>query len=553
MIKSISLGEQILEMIDTLEQAIVELYELATNKDRKIYKFSKEMQAMLTAMYPVFEKLAKEESALMSGKLCKNVEYSLANIMYLLQDSSNLACQKIEYELLPLAQELYTDFYFWGFCYPDNNKMWNFYRNEMNDLCPLPYIKESEKINSYKYDLSIVLPAYNKLNFTKECVKYLFKYLPDNLSYELICINNGSNDETKLFFESIHPNKQIDIIENTKSFSVVSRIIEGKYTLFLSNDVILTPNAISNLLTCIKSDETIGCVAPTCPNVSNLQEIPAEYSSIKEMIDFSIKNNISNPYRWEQRARLTPPVALARSNNYFFYALFCYTYPYTPDRVFGFSDDLMSLLMRRNGYKLILAKDTYVYHFGDNALKDYSSKKQNFYQIGRKRFYDTFGIDPWGEGLCYDLKLVSSLSFSNVEPTEPTNILGINCGIGSDPLKIKEILKETYHNINVIVYNITNNSNFSDDLRGVSDKFQYVKNIEMIKTLYDNIHFKYIIIEGSIEKQKNPVRIINKAYSLLTQDGILAVKVVKLDLRNSLKGLYMQMVINDEWIIIKRI
>lgn len=547
MIKSISLGRQILEMIDTLNQAVVELYKLAKTRDDKICDFSKEIQEMLIAMNNVFDKMTIEESALMSRGICQNIEYSLVNIMHLLQNNRESAYQKIEYELLPLAQELYTDFYFWGFCYPDYNKMWNFYNNEMHDLCPLPYIDESEKTNSYKYDLSIVLPAYNKLNYTKECVKYLLKFLPDDLNYELICINNGSSDETKLFFESIQPNKQIDIIKNTKSFSVVSRIIEGKYILFLSNDVILTPNAINNLLTCIQSDETIGCVAPVCPNVSNLQEIPAKYSSMDEMIDFSMKNNISDPYRWEQRSRLTPPVALARSNNYFFYALFCYTYPYTPDRVFGFSDDLMSLLMRRNGYKLMLAKDTYVYHFGNNALKDYSTEKQNFYQVGRKKFSDTFGIDPWDEGFCYDPKLMSLLPFSR---TVATNILGINCGMGNNPLEIKEILKETCHNKNVTVYNITNNISFIDDLKGVSDKFQYVKNIEIIKTIYKGILFDYIIIEGSIEKQNNPVRIINKAYSLLSENGVLVIKVLKLDLKNSLKGLYTQMEIHDDWIII---
>jgi len=78
-------------------------------------------------------------------------------------------------------QELYTDLYFWGFCYPDYDKMWNFYQNEMHEFCPLPYIEESEKNNSYKYELSIVLPAYNKLDYTKTCVKYLFDYLPKDL------------------------------------------------------------------------------------------------------------------------------------------------------------------------------------------------------------------------------------------------------------------------------------------------------------------------------------------------------------------------------------
>ena len=204
--------------------------------------------------------------------------------------------------------------------------------------------------------------------------------------------------------------------------------------------------------------------------------------------------------------------------------------------------------MRRNGYKLILAKDTYIYHFGDNALKSYTAEKQNFYQVGRQRFYDTFGIDPWGEGLCYDPKLLSILSFSG---TEATNILEINCGMGNGPLKIKEVLKENCHNKNVKVYNITNNINFSDDLKGVSDCFQYVKDLETMNALYKDTRFDYIMIEGSIEIQNSPVRIINKAYELLSAVGVLIIKVVQPDFKKKLKGLFPQIKIQDDWIVVQ--
>ena len=85
--------------------------------------------------------------------------------------------------------------------------------------------------------LSIVIPCYNKFNFTKSCLTDLSK-LPND--HEIIIIDNGSSDETKLQLES---SKEITYHRNdiNLGFARASNIGYGLSTannvLFLNNDI----------------------------------------------------------------------------------------------------------------------------------------------------------------------------------------------------------------------------------------------------------------------------------------------------------------------------
>ena len=546
MVTKIKLAKQILEMVETLRRAAFQLYDIIDDKKANYNEFVQLMFEMLSKMTSPLQQLSIEEPAIMSPLMCKNVIASLLHVVALKETLPKRACQKIEFELLPLINELYVDLYFWGLCYPDREKMWNYYRKEMPLLCPLP----SEENGTYRYEVSIVVVAYNKLEYTKLCVEYLEKYFPNNISHELILVNNGSDDGTMEFFESICSEKQIDIKYNTKCFSAVSRIIEGKYVLFVSNDVLYTPHAVENMLTCIKSDETIGCVVPTCPNVSNLQTFSAQYSNLNEMFQFAEQNNKkSDPFRWEQRTRLIMPTVLARSNTVGIHAFFGYLYPFYKERFLAFPDDLMSFVLRRNGLKCVLAKDAYVYHFGSVTIREDTEKNQLIFQEGRSEFERIFRINPWGIGFCFDPTLMEALSPQN---NESVNILGVNCGMGSNPLKIKEILLEEKQNSKVKIYNITDRIQYEKDQKGVSDHFQFIQNWnKKVGTLFPEIVFSYIIVED-IDKRKNAIKIINNLFIRLSNGGKMAVKSDNMFFLNGLEKLSEKHQRIKSWIIVEK-
>jgi GT2 family glycosyltransferase len=93
--------------------------------------------------------------------------------------------------------------------------------------------------------LSIIIPVYNNVNFTKNCLKDLSK-LPSE-EYEIIIVNNGSSDETdkvvRSYLYSNRPSPTIVYVplEHNCGFGRSNNIgytyARGKSVLFLNNDI----------------------------------------------------------------------------------------------------------------------------------------------------------------------------------------------------------------------------------------------------------------------------------------------------------------------------
>lgn len=85
--------------------------------------------------------------------------------------------------------------------------------------------------------MSIVIPVFNKFNFTKSCLKDL-SHLPND--HEIIIVDNGSTDKTR---ESLEGSTEIKYVrfEQNKGFAVGCNYgafkSEGKNILFLNNDI----------------------------------------------------------------------------------------------------------------------------------------------------------------------------------------------------------------------------------------------------------------------------------------------------------------------------
>ncbi|NFH01104.1 glycosyltransferase [Clostridium botulinum] len=559
MIKNQSIVKQILELNDTLIETTEYLYKIAKEHDFTAFEnISTDMNDLINSIYNIIVNIKNEENLIISMDIaCESVQDSLNRIIMLSKTRSQKLFDKIEFELIPLLQEMYLQLYFWGCIYPDREKMKYYYNNEMKKLSSNKYTNESEKKGKYKYELSIVVIGYNKLEYTKLCIESLLKYLPNDINYELILINHGSTDGTKEYFESIAPTKQVDIMKNGSLVSVIARIIEGKYHLIISNDVLVTENAISNMIKCMESDENIAWIVSSTPNVSNYQAINASYTDMDEMYKFASENNISDSYRWEQRPRLCNPISLCRSKTFLSTNGICFTGYFHSSTFLAFPDDKLSLLLRRNGYKMILAKDAYCYHFGSITVNDdmakYKDKNGNiggqaFLNEGRQEFYNAFGIDPWETGCCFNEELFKYLPCND---TKHVDILGINCGIGSNPLKVKESIKEIAHNLDVTIYNITDEENYIEDLKGISNVAEYINSCEYIDKIFTGKKFKYIIFESKVETYKDPVLIISELKKRLVEDGIIGIKTLDKNLQINIKNNFLNSIQSNEWIILK--
>lgn len=130
--------------------------------------------------------------------------------------------------------------------------------------------------------LSIIIPVFNKWNFTRSCLNDLFQLSKD---HEIIIIDNASSDETyaemtKIAATPTHNLTYVRNEENTfhsKACNQGFRLSTGKNVLFLNNDIRIKDNYSGWTKSIIDAcQSTHGLVGPT------MGQLDSELNFVKE-------------------------------------------------------------------------------------------------------------------------------------------------------------------------------------------------------------------------------------------------------------------------------
>lgn len=102
-------------------------------------------------------------------------------------------------------------------------------------------------------DLSIIIVSFNTVDLTDQCLASVIKSLKvSGLRYEIIVVDNASQDESRAMIRSKYP--KVTIIANRKNigFGKANNIgikrSNGEYILLLNSDTIIINDAIAKLL-----------------------------------------------------------------------------------------------------------------------------------------------------------------------------------------------------------------------------------------------------------------------------------------------------------------
>ncbi|MDR0903340.1 MAG: glycosyltransferase [Ruminococcus sp.] len=543
------LGEAVFDKVTAEE--ILEKLALAEGYRDEILHCSdvKVCFSFLDKITEIFSKILeiKESSAveLKKNRLFLQAEcavYSIFNVRedYKKYNSLEKATYRLEFETFPIIEIIIATFTYFNFAALEKSseeEFWNPETGKAKDLWRNRYIAESIKTGEYKYELSIMVVAFNKWEMTKQCVESLLKWMPADINYELILVNHGSTDGVKTYFESVKPTKQIDIKINSCSIvQCLDKVIEGRYFLSISNDVIMTPNAVENMLRACKEDPKIGFIVPTTPNVSGNQAINiGEYKTADELDVLAAKNNVYNPLKHEERVSLCNPLSFLPTAVYFDPDVYAGGKIYRMDEhKYSFPDDLLSMSVRRKGYKVILQKDAFCHHIGSATLRTETTAQEmnesvKRYVQGAKKYKRYYGIDPWAIGKCFTgSHLIAMLdTIENFGFDGKINVLGINCGLGSDPLKIKDIYKEYKGNTDVHVTNFTNFSRFETDLKTVSERAVYAEDLMALLKAETPESYHHVVMEIPANKEYHTQEFIDQCFDLLTYCGSLFIWCVE--------------------------
>ena len=113
-----------------------------------------------------------------------------------------------------------------------------------------------------KPNVSIIIPVWNKWEYTYPCLQSILKNT-EEVTYEVILVDNGSSDETPEMLRKI---QNIKVIRNESNFGFLPACnqgaakTQGDHILFLNNDTIVTQGWLKAMSVLMTSDETIGAV-----------------------------------------------------------------------------------------------------------------------------------------------------------------------------------------------------------------------------------------------------------------------------------------------------
>lgn len=502
----------ILGVLQTIQDAVKQMLSAYTSGNMREFDFlGTDISEGLTAVQGVAAQENGDDACSRLSKACICATESLKGIRQLVQRKPREAAWKLECELLMILENTALEFYYWELVCGHPERMEEF-RQQIMRTGYFYRLEQPVEEREYACDLTLWVTAYNHLDVTKQCIQHLLQNLPKDIAYELILYNHGSDDGTREFFESIEGAHVINVAINRAFNPVACLAAKGKYFLSISNDVLVGENAIDNMFRAIKNHSDYGWIVPSTSNVSNFQTIPVNYDSQEGFLAFAHRNNIYDEKRHEMRTRLCNPIHMIQTDVFNQIRVDMYDKLYGIRNTSSFPDDKIALWMRRNGYKNILEKDAYCHHIGSVTLKnDFDSQRKwdEFYDAGRKKFREDFGVDPWGTGTVYSPELFDAWHLPRMEKA---TVLGINCGLGSNSLKVRETLKELGAKTSML-YNATQEECWLQDLKGISDVAFVFDEIRDVVVKAGRAKFDFIVIEDQLKdcESKDYVTELDKA------------------------------------------
>ncbi len=148
----------------------------------------------------------------------------------------------------------------------------------------IPLVSKRDETSYHEFgkgNVSIIVLTRNQLDYTKKCVKSIFRHTPQ--VHEIIFVDNGSADNTVLWVKRfIKENKNCRLIENkgdlgfAKGCNLGMEASTGEFIVLLGNDVEVSQGWLSGMLECLEADPGAGFIGPMANLGHNMQKAVVE-------------------------------------------------------------------------------------------------------------------------------------------------------------------------------------------------------------------------------------------------------------------------------------
>ena len=242
----------------------------------------------------------------------------------------------------------------------------NWFENKGSPAVSIPLtVERAVEVTEFSFVCSIVIPVFNKAEFTQACLLGIEKTVPGELSYEIIVVDTGSSDGTaellSAWREKHRNTKIISLGMNSgfaRSCNIGASAAQGRYIVLLNNDILPTQGWLEAMLNAADA-QCIGAVGSKLlyPN-GRIQHVGVAFDENKNPltiyrgVNLPEATDVTGEFQAVTGACLLVPRKLYR-------AVGGLDERYTN----SYEDIDFCLRIRALGYKVVLCGKAVLYHF----------------------------------------------------------------------------------------------------------------------------------------------------------------------------------------------
>jgi len=243
---------------------------------------------------------------------------------------------------------------------------------------------------------SIVVVTHDNFAFSRLGIEALIA-CTEYPGHEVIVVDNGSRDGTVEWLRRVaEANPQVRLVLNRHNAGFARAcnqglaIAHGDLLVLLNDDTLVPPGWLPRLVRAL-DDPDVGLVGAVTNRIGNEAEIPVDYSTWGEMLEFAA----GRARDFAGQVFDIPTVTM-----------FCMAMRRDTFERLGpldqrfevgmLEDDDYSMRARRAGYRLVCAEDAFVHHFGETSFgKLVSTGTYNeLLETNKQRYEEKWG-EPW--------------------------------------------------------------------------------------------------------------------------------------------------------------
>ena len=190
-----------------------------------------------------------------------------------------------------------------------------------------------------------------------------------------------------------------------------------------------------------------------------------------------------------------------------------------------FSDDDISIRIRRAGYKLVFCGDVFVHHAGPSVTGATASEKMELLRTGREIFKEKyFGVDAWDDINNFELLMLNLVNPEEMRGKSKPRVLGIDVRCGTPILQLKNKLRLA-DIFDTELSAFVQDPKYWLDLKTICDGKVVVDHIEYLTEHFSPNSFDYILLGNPLNSYLKSKKILRDILSLLKTEGQLFIKL----------------------------